>query len=142
MSSYSPPLSTGLTAPDIYPEEQLSPFVDDLGETHSPGVYAIRLSRSDDSLEVAWSEEFDAMHPEIDAMERADRLYYIGAAKDVLERVSEHAAGHKTASVMQVCPPHSVAEVWWYDSADAAFLAESRHAIEWGNRDGVYVVQN
>ncbi len=115
--------------------------VDDLADAHAPGVYCLRLSKPSD-IEAAWDEAFDAMHPEIEAMQAADRLYYCGAAKNVFERIEAHRDGKQSAAVMAVAPPHSVAYLWPYDDADEAFTRESMHAIALGNKPGNYVVQN
>jgi len=137
---YTPPLDTGLRG-DAYVEVQLRQYVDDLADAHAPAVYALRLSKPED-MEERWAEEYDAMHPEIEAMQAADRLYYCGAAKNVVERIEAHRDGKQSAAVMAVAPPHSVAQVWFYDDADEAFTRESMHAIALGNKPGNYVVQN
>lgn len=140
MTDYIPPLDTGLRG-DAYVEVQLRQFVNDLSDAHTPGVYCLRLSKPPD-LRAAWDDAYDAMHPEIDAMQSADRLYYVGAAKNVFERIEAHRDGEQSAAVMEAAPPHSVAQVWFYDDVDRAFERESMHAITVGNKAGNYVVQN
>ncbi len=140
MTNHTPPLDTGLRG-DAYVEVQLRQYVDDLADAHAPAVYALRLSKPED-MEERWAEEYDAMHPEIESMQDADRLYYVGGAKNVFERIEAHRDGKQSAAVMALAPPHSVAYLWPYDDVERAFERESMHAIALGNNPGNYVVQN
>ena len=143
MPTHTPPLATGLQSIDTTPEGHLAEFVTDLSDAHRPGVYCLRLSKPDADLRELWAEAFDAIHPEIDAMQDADRLFYVGAAKDVLARVHTHLdSPNQSGALMQVAPVHSVAKVWWYDDVEQAFNQEYNHAVEWGNRHAdAYVSQ-
>ena len=115
-------------------------------EPTDPGVYAILLSTPDtDSVETyerLWRKQHDAV-PTVDddgyspeTLAEADRIVYVGAAKNVRERVAEHVAGERPSAVSEVFPVHSVWGVWWCDSAEEAFERESARAIDLNNRFG------
>jgi len=144
MTTHTPPRSTGLKSDSETPEEQLAAFVDGLSDTREPGVYVLRLSKPDADLSVLWSMEYDVMHPDIESMQSAERLFYVGAAKDVLGRIHEHLdAPNRSGALMSICPIHSVADVHWYDDVGRAFEKESKHAIDLRNeRPDAYVSQH
>jgi len=142
MTNYVPPRDTALGVdPDATPAEQLAQFVDDVTQ---PGCYALRLSKPQhERLEVLWSQEYDVLHPDIDAMQDSDRLYYVSGAKNLLARINDHLDNpNRSGAVMSVAPIHSIAHVWPYDSAEKAFEKESHHAIEMNQHPRAYVSQH
>lgn len=146
MTNWHPPLESGLARGDRRVEDALRAHVEsgDLADAHAPGVYALTLSTPDDRpYAEVWDEHHDARHPELDAMEAAGRVLYVGAAKNVFERVTEHLESpNRSGAVPRVFPIHDVQTVWWKESVEQAFTDESRHAIELRNLGGVYVSQN
>lgn len=145
MTEWSPPIETGLTG-GLYVEEDLAQHVDDLSDAHQPGVYALKLSTPDsrDVVEERWARQYEVGVPEWvwHAVDHPTVLY-VGAAKNVLERIHEHLdSPNRSASLCHVCPIHSVWDVWWFADADRAFERESGIAMEISNRyDGVFVRQ-
>jgi len=145
MTKWTPPRSDGLRH-NALPHEQLAALADPDADVNGPGIYGLLLSTPDtDSVETharLWREHHDAMPTEqndgygIETLASADRVVYVGAAKNVRSRVADHVAGKQTSAVMEVYPPHSVWDVWFCDSVGEAFERESGKAIALNNRYG------
>lgn len=132
MSDFDPPLKYGLTHADNY--------VEDYTTYNQSGVYVLRLSqpRSIEILEEYWYRYYEIDPPReirVEAFE-ATSVYYVGAAKHVRERIQRHLdMPNQRASIMAAFPPHSVRQVWPYDSPDEAFTKESIRGFEWQARN-------
>lgn len=122
--------------------EPFIPAGGDLSDLRGPGVYALRLSRPDD-LAAAWDATFDTRPDYWESLTSAERVVYVGAAKDVLGRLEDHRDGEvRKAALLRVCEIDALRNVWWFDSADAAFERESKLAIMLQNdRPAWYVHQ-
>lgn len=146
MSEWHPPRETGLIG-GLYLEEDLLNHVDDLADVHGPGVYALKLSVPDsrDVVEARWATHYDVDVPEwVWAAYRHEGVLYVGAAKNVFERLTEHLGSpNRTASLCRVFPPHSVWDVWLFDDVTRAFDRESGIAIQLRNElPSIYVHQS
>jgi predicted GIY-YIG superfamily endonuclease len=98
--------------------------------TNSAGCYVLELSKPDHPRE-AWDAEYDHRPSWFDAWATADTTYYVGAAKCVLSRLEDHRDSDvRLTALTRVCSVISLENVHWYNSADKAFLRESRHALE------------
>lgn len=145
MTEWTPPLNEGLFG-DRYLSVDIESFVDgDLSDAHSPGVYALRLSvpLRRDPVRARWNDWYDVDVPEwVWTAFECGTVLYVGAAKNVYERIQTHLdSPNRTASICRVFPPHSIWNVWWFDSADAAFKRESGVAMDVAQTEGVYVHQ-
>jgi len=132
MTEYDPDPETGVRGDEI-----LSEHVEAVGytptELRSPGVYALRCCRPDDPA-AAWDDAFDARPEYLADIVQCPVVVYVGAAKDVYDRLVDHAEGeHRQAALLQVCPPHALLDVRLYDDADEAFLRESSIALDLQN---------
>ena len=126
---YQPPVETGLSG-ERYLSEAIETHADGPSDAHAPGVYVLRCSRPDPPTEErhreAWRAEFDAVPETIIDMAYAETLAYVGAAKDVYDRLEDHVNGdHRQSAFLRVFPPHEIHTVWWFDTADEAFTRES-----------------
>jgi len=135
---FHPPLASGLASDG---EPYLSERIEarhDLTPTQArtPGVYALTLSVPQNvDLEDYWLTHYDALPDYWSELTNAQRIVYVGAAKDTYGRVEEHLASEKRRAVLpSVFPPHTLHRVWLYEDADRAFLKESNHAIELANQ--------
>lgn len=109
---------TGLSLP-----EDLESFGDGFDRMHNPGTYALKLRRPPDVV-TAWDREFDARPQWFSKFQTAVNVFYVGAAKDVLERLEQHASGDKQPTVLQVCNIAGIEDVTFYKSAEKAFDEE------------------
>lgn len=105
------------------------PFVDSFDALHRPGVYVLRLDRPRDVATV-WDQEFDVRPQWFAQFQTATRVYYVGAAADVLARLEQHAAGEKQPTLMQVCDIYELVDIVWYGSTGRAFEQE-RSVAQW-----------
>lgn len=144
MTNWTPPLATGLARGDRRVEDALRPHVDDLADSHQPGVYCLTLSTpTDRDYADVWLDHYEELHPEIDAMQAASKVLYVGASKDVFARITDHAAGEvRQAAVPSVFKPHDVYDVRFFNTTDEAFAHEGRIAMELKNKLPVYVSWN
>ena len=108
-------------------------FADDYDQLRTPGVYCLTLTAPED-VTTAWEAHFEHRPPWVDHVAMADAVYYVGAAKDVLARLEDHRDGEvRKASILRVCSIDGLRNVWWYDSADEAFIRESAITIQMQN---------
>jgi len=129
MTHYSPAFDTGLRG-----TLTLSEHVEQEGHTptdlRGPGCYALRCCRPDDPT-AAWDREFDTRPEYVADLVLSNEIVYVGASKDVYSRLEDHVAGDvRQAALLQVCPPHSLLDVWLFDSVERAFERESGIALE------------
>jgi len=109
--------------------EDLEPFADP-DRWHDSCVYVLVLDRPDD-VGLAWNRIYDVRPPWFDEFRDADHALYVGATNDCLSRLEDHRNGkYRQAALMQVCPPHSLHDVWLFDDADRAFERESGIALD------------
>jgi predicted GIY-YIG superfamily endonuclease len=99
------------------------------GDCHAPGVYALELERPED-VHAAWRREFDAVPEWFTDFRDAEAVVYVGAAQDLLKRLSEHAHGERETVLTRVCDVAGIVDVWVFEDADRAFQEESRLAIQ------------
>ena len=130
MTTADPPRDTGLRG-ELY----LSEHVETQGYTptdlHAPGVYALRCSVPDD-VPAAWDAQFETRPSYVADIVQAQRTVYVGAAQDVYDRLRDHVDGEvRQAALLQVCPPHSLVDVWLCDDP---FTKESGIAIDLQNK--------
>lgn len=105
--------------------EAFIPTGEDLSILSTSGVYALRLTRPDDLAEV-WERYNDHRPDYWEDLIDADGVVYVGAAKNVLQRLTQHKKGKiKKANVVQVCSIDSIRNIWWFDSTTRAFERES-----------------
>ena len=113
--------------------EVFIPEGEDLSHLSTPGVYALTLSRPAD-LAAAWDQRFDHRPDYWTDLADAERVVYVGAAKNVLARLTEHKDGEiKKARVVQVCSIESIRNIWWFDDVQRAFERESGLAVAMQN---------
>jgi len=106
----------------------LEAFADDYDQLTSAAVYALDCEIPD--LSTAWDRHYDVRPEWFDAADEKPNHIYVGAAKNVLQRLEEHRDGEiRKASLPRVADDVSLRNVWWYDDADRAFERESNVAI-------------
>lgn len=87
---------------------------------HGPGVYCLALNVP--SMPTVAREQWDAHHdarPGEDAIERlasAQAPLYVGAASEIYDRLTDHAAGVRVPAVCQAFPPTHVVDVWPHEA--------------------------
>jgi predicted GIY-YIG superfamily endonuclease len=136
MRKYKPRLSDALATGNRVVEEELGRL--DVN-WHEPAVYALRLCQpqSQDRFHQDWFETYDTEPPdELYNALQARSVYYVGAAKDLLDRLHEHLDNpNRSGAIMAAFPIHSVAQVWPQDSAELAFERESAKALAFKGPD-------
>jgi len=137
VTDWTPPRSEGLRHAAL-PGEELATVAGPDDDVSGPGIYAILLSTPDTtSVETharLWREQHETTPEYLETIAASDRVVYIGAAKNVRDRVADHVAGKQTSAVMEVFPPHSVWGAWYTGSVDEAFERESMRAMDLNNR--------
>jgi predicted GIY-YIG superfamily endonuclease len=109
-------------------------------ELQTPGCYALRISIPDtDSVEVyerRFSEHYDNIPEYVEGLAAAPRAYYVGAAKNIYERLDDHVQGEVRQAVLPtVFEIHSLKTVWKHDSMDEALDREGKCALLLGRAD-------
>lgn len=124
------------------PEDVETFLNEDNPSWNAPAVYALTLEKPD-NLTDAWDAAFESRPAYWDQLTESDRVIYVGAAKNVMARLEDHRDGDKRkAALMEVCEIESLRNIWWMPSPEAAFLKESRIAMELQNHYGdTYVHQ-
>jgi len=124
--------------------KDMEPYLsDEYTRYDNPGVYALTLNVPDDVRE-QWTEYYDHTPNYLDAIEQAETTIYVGAAKNAIARLEDHAdRSVRKVALLRFCDVESLRNIWWYDSADRAFERESGIAIELNNHTdaGTYVHQ-
>lgn len=108
--------------------EDAEPFLTDgmnFSRLRGAGVYCLVLDRPDD-LEAAWDQAFDHRPPYFEELRNARQAVYIGAAKDVLARLTDHKDGEKRLTVLtEICDITELRNIWWTDP-NRRFVVESQ----------------
>ncbi|MFC6770298.1 hypothetical protein ACFQDD_01950 [Halorubrum pallidum] len=135
--TWCPNPETGLTGDQYLPEE-IAQHVDDLSDAHTPGVYVVELSIPDTSSYETytrlWLAQHDSVAGYVESIAASDRLLYVGAAKNVYERLREHLdKPNRSTAVAEVFPIHSVSELVLFDTPTEAFDAEQGIAMDLAN---------
>jgi len=119
----------------------IEPFLTEgFGQMRTAGVYALTLSRPDNLAE-AWDSAFDHRPPYFEELRDADSVVYVGAAKDLLARLSDHKDGDVRLTVLtEVCEIDGLRNVWWVDDPSRRFIEESKLATMLQNeRPDLYI---
>jgi predicted GIY-YIG superfamily endonuclease len=137
--SWSPSPEDGLTG-DQYLTEEIAQHVDDLSDAHEPAVYVLELSTPDTSSYEAharlWLQEHGAVPDYLESIAATERLLYVGAAKNVYDRLQEHLNHpNRSSDVAEVFPIHSVVDVQRFDTPTEAFDAEHGIAMDLANEE-------
>jgi len=87
-----------------------------LDKAHSPGTYALRVETPDSREEVAreWRRDADVLPPD-ETLERlaGETVAYVGASKNIYERVMDHASGEvRQAALLRVFDLSGLVGVW------------------------------
>lgn len=132
-----PDPETGLNG-EVHPNEAIEAHVDDLADAHEPGVYVLKLSSpatSDYETHAhLWLSEFETTPDYLEAIADTTDLFYVGAAKNVYQRIQEHLdTPNRTTAIANVFPIHSIHTIHWFNDPDQAFQQETRIAINLAN---------
>jgi hypothetical protein len=103
-------------------------------------VYCLTLTRPDD-LPEAWDAAFEERPPYFEDLQTADGVVYIGAAKDLLARLSDHKDGDVRLTVLtEVCEIDGIRNIWWIQDPSRRFIEESKLATMLQNeRPDLYI---
>lgn len=109
-----------------------------LAASHGPGCYALAVDVPDDPSDVtlAFRQVSDADLPDsyAERLARADRVAYVGASRDVYERLCDHAAGDvRKATFLQAFSPQRVVDVWPHDSPFTREYKRARSLVRGDN---------
>lgn len=112
----------------------IEPFLSDkYDDWTAPCVYALTLDKPDD-LGDAWDRTFETRPDYFDVLDAKTAVVYIGATKNCIHRLEDHRDGDvRTAAPLEVCDIDELRNIWWFDTAEAAFNHESRLA-NWASR--------
>lgn len=93
-----------------------------LDKAHGPGTYALRVETPDSREAVAreWRRDADVLPPD-ETLERlsGETVAYVGASKNVYERVMDHARGEvRQAALLRVFDVTGLVGVWPSDRDD------------------------
>lgn len=106
---------------------------------HESGVYCLTLSRPDD-LAAAWDRHFEHRPDYWADLVDAERVVYVGSAKDVLARLTDHKDGDVRVTVLtEVCDIDGLRNVWWCDT-DRRRIVESQVATMLQNEYESYYI--
>jgi len=88
----------------------------DFDRLYGAAVYCLRLSRPDNLPEV-WDQHFDTRPDEYwEDLTDADGVLYVGCAKDVLSRLTDHKDGDKRVTVLtEICSIDGLRNIWWVE---------------------------
>jgi hypothetical protein len=107
--------------------EVFIPEGEDFDWLHNAGVYALTLSRADD-LAAAWDRHFEHRPDYFADLRDAEQVVYVGAAKDLLARLTDHKDGEKRVTVLtEVCEIDGLRNVWFCEET-RRFVVESQTA--------------
>jgi hypothetical protein len=110
----------------------IEPFMQDhhaFERIHGPAVYALRLSKPDD-LEATWDDHFDERPGYFAELDDATRVIYVGGARNLLRRLTDHKDGEKRLTVLtDLCDIEALRNVEWVDDPDRVEIEERRFAL-------------
>lgn len=133
---WSPPLDTGLSDDSVYLSEQIEYHADGgPSSARQPGVYVLELSlpsgQSTETYHRLFLQHRDTVPDWIESIINANRLLYVGFAKDVYDRLHTHLnAPNQSSTVANVFPIHSIQDIHWFDTPGEA----SDHEYDIGYR--------
>lgn len=82
---------------------------------HHAGVYCLQLQRPDDATE-AWDAVKDVRPDYWPRFLRASEVWYVGSAKDMLSRLTDHRDGERVPTLLEICDVASLRNIWWCDA--------------------------
>lgn len=107
---------------------------------HHAGVYCLELSRPENQA-TAWDAIHDTRPDYWEPFISADKVWYVGCAKDVLSRLEDHRDGERVPALLEICNVEALRNIWWCDP-DRRKHVERKTADRIAQRyPGVYVHQ-
>jgi predicted GIY-YIG superfamily endonuclease len=139
MTTLTPDPADGLSG-DAYLSEHVEQKGYTPSELQTPGCYALRLSIPDttniEAYERLFAEHYENVPGYVDGLADAPRCYYVGAAKNIYERLEDHVSGDVRQAVLPtVFEVHSLKTVWKMESMDEAIQREGKCALLLGQAD-------
>lgn len=130
-----PDPQTGLSG-DAYLLEELESYVTDVADAQEPGVYTLELSIPDTTdysvYSELWKSHSESIPPYLEVIADSPCLFYVGAAKNVAERIRTHLdSPNQSTTIASVFPIHSIEQIEWFDSPGQAFEREHGLAMEY-----------
>jgi len=120
--------------PEWLLSEKLAELLYDDHAASDPGVYALAIDVPDGGVETLardWLDHYPATPPYLRTLVDAERVIYVGAAKNVRARIEDHLQGDvRKASLPRVWGVSDVVRVWWFEDADRAFEREHGLAMD------------
>ena len=119
----------------INTDEAIAPHVTDGHTASDPGVYALEVDLPAkagwETLARDWLEYYESTPPYLGRLVDAETVIYVGASKNVRDRIEEHRRGKvRKATLPRIWGVTGVHTVWWYKDKDDAFERENHHALE------------
>jgi len=119
----------------INTDEQIAPHVGDGYSASNPGVYAVGIavpeSAGYETLSRDWLEHYGSTPPYLGRIVDAETVIYVGASKNVRDRIEEHRQGKvRKAALPRIWGITDVVDVYWYNDVSRAFERENYHALE------------
>lgn len=116
-------------------DEAVAPHVADGFVASDPGVYAVEIgvpeSAGYETLARDWLEYYESTPPYLGRLVDAETVIYVGASKNVRDRIEEHRRGKvRKATLPRIWGVTGVHTCWWYKDVSRAFERESYHALE------------
>lgn len=112
-------------------ETDLNQTLEDWGEldaARGPGCYALEVAIPDRGEQIAryWHRHHDhAPEGFYRRLADAEQVLYVGAAKDVYERLCDHIAGEvRQATFLKAYPAVSLHSIWPKEVPERAFIEE------------------
>lgn len=102
----------------------IEPFLTSDHGWNDAAVYGLSLTVPSDVRE-QWESIFDSTPDYLDMVEEKPHTRYVGAAKNLISRLEDHRDGKvRKVALLEVCEIDSLTNLWWFDSAERAFLKE------------------
>jgi len=119
----------------INTDEAVAPHVTDGFVASDPGVYALEIGvppkAGYETLSRDWLDYYESTPPYLGRIVDADTTIYVGASKNVRDRIDEHREGKvRKATLPRIWGVTGVHTVWWYKDVSQAFERENYHALE------------
>jgi hypothetical protein len=124
----------------MLPQDVEKFLTDGFSQLHDPAVYALKLDVPK-NIESEWDRYHDEKPDYLEEIQNSKGCVYVGAAKDLLARLSDHKGGDVRLTVLtEVCEIDGIRNIWWVDSPDRRFIEESKLATMLQNeRPEIYV---
>lgn len=143
---WDPPIETGLSGNNPYPNVQIEPFIESLDEAHQRGVYVLRLSYPTGGREThnrLWLQDHDDVPNYLDAIIESNGILYVGSSSDVLNRLNQHLNDdlNRSTTISDTYPIHSVVNVDFYPDEDVDITHKEQQKTDALNdeRSGMYI---